>query len=388
MASLNSAQTLAFIGPAVLAMFSLSFLGLWAAERTRVQPLLFSLAFGLYCAGAVVQIAGYPRDAGQNTMLSAVFYVASALLVVRGILMRAGRTLPVAVGVGVAAAILGAIYFFFYEQRDLAARIYVLNLGLGAFLFYGALRATALRHGKLSDRILFWVFLFFSLHFFVRTVLTMHTPPTAATIGASAFWLVLQLMLSVAGVALGLALFGSFASDLMDALREERDSDPLTGLLNRRGLEEKAGVLFGRPEQMPVSAIVCDIDRFKAINDTYGHAAGDAVLSGFGRLIAAAARSADLCARIGGEEFVVMLPNADAGGAELFAERLRGMLADLHVAPLPPGMVVTASFGIAERAPGERLWKLISRADAALYAAKRAGRNRAVVDTRRPGRAA
>ncbi|RAI25474.1 GGDEF domain-containing protein, partial [Rhodoplanes elegans] len=87
----------------------------------------------------------------------------------------------------------------------------------------------------------------------------------------------------------------------------ERDVDPLTGVLNRRGFEDRVAVHFARRDG-PASLLLCDLDRFKAINDTLGHAAGDAVLKQVGRLLQGAARREDVIGRLGGEEFAVFLP--------------------------------------------------------------------------------
>ena len=120
--------------------------------------------------------------------------------------------------------------------------------------------------------------------------------------------------------------------------------------------------------------MICDIDHFKAVNDTHGHAAGDAALVVVADVLSAGVRASDLAARTGGEEFVVLLPECGAAEAAAMAERLREMLAERAI-PAISGSV-TGSFGVAELGPDEDAARFMERADLALYAAKKAGRNR------------
>lgn len=171
-----------------------------------------------------------------------------------------------------------------------------------------------------------------------------------------------------------------------DELRRQKEAaersariDPLTGLLNRRAFTELAEREIKRARRFdhPLSLIAIDLDRFKSINDGHGHAVGDSVLEDFGRVVSAQLRSLDIIARLGGEEFVVMLPGTDLEGAFHVAERMRQGVAD-HALPLQAGELrYTASFGVAgfePRQPGLERW--LARADAALYQAKGNGRNR------------
>ena len=157
--------------------------------------------------------------------------------------------------------------------------------------------------------------------------------------------------------------------------------DTLTGVLNRRTVlnflaTETSACLRYR---MPLSVAMVDIDHFKNINDLHGHAAGDAVLSQVGGLIRSTLRGTDAAGRYGGEEFIAVLPHTEIGGAALYAERLRHCIAEAQLR-LPSGewTSVTVSVGVAEVTGGEmpQPEQALNRSDAALYQAKRAGRNR------------
>ncbi len=162
-------------------------------------------------------------------------------------------------------------------------------------------------------------------------------------------------------------------------------TDPLTGLHNRRYMESHIATLMERAVERdrPLALLVVDIDHFKPVNDTYGHDAGDEVLREFARRLKTSVRGIDLACRFGGEEFVIVMPEADLGTASAVGERLRRLIAG---APFEVGggahaLDITISVGIAVRAGGDDAPDaLLRRADQALYRAKRDGRNRVVSD--------
>jgi diguanylate cyclase (GGDEF)-like protein len=168
--------------------------------------------------------------------------------------------------------------------------------------------------------------------------------------------------------------------DLDLASRGAAILDPLTGLLNRHALEGRVRELEhqARVTAEPVGVVVLDLDRFKGINDTFGHAAGDDVLREVAARMRATLGVHDLAYRIGGEEFAVLLPARGARETLATAERLRAAVAAAPIADL----AVRASLGAASCGRGEPfVWdEVFARADAALYAAKRGGRNRVVLD--------
>ena len=166
---------------------------------------------------------------------------------------------------------------------------------------------------------------------------------------------------------------------LQERLREQSTHDALTGLYNRRYLEEalERELVLAVREGHPVSVIMGDLDYFKAVNDRYGHLAGDEVLRVFGGLMKRHARGSDIYCRYGGEEFLLVLPRMAEERAAERAEQLRMAMAAAPICCGASQVAVTASFGVASfpRA-GLTGDHLIAAADSALYAAKAAGRNR------------
>jgi len=154
-------------------------------------------------------------------------------------------------------------------------------------------------------------------------------------------------------------------------------TDPLTGLPNRRYFEEYVELLGrGRRAEDAIGILMVDVDRFKALNDRFGHAIGDVVLRAIGRTIATTVRDLDVPARFGGEEFVVLLRNPSADVALEVGERIRGAVERIDLHDIGVGAVTVSVGASVTRADGEAVATLVERADHALYRAKRYGRNR------------
>ena len=192
------------------------------------------------------------------------------------------------------------------------------------------------------------------------------------------------------GTLIAFSAFGWVLGQAADRLAEDRRAlrvanrrlrrlsrvDALTGLLNRGAIDDRLEeeVRRARREGTALSLIMLDIDRFKLVNDQHGHVRGDAGLRALAERVRRLARTTDIVGRYGGEEFLIILPHTASTEAEGLAERLRAHVSDTPLAGLP----ITTSFGVATCAPGESSppVELIERADAALYRAKDAGRNR------------
>jgi diguanylate cyclase (GGDEF)-like protein len=185
----------------------------------------------------------------------------------------------------------------------------------------------------------------------------------------------------IAPVAL-LATVALLSSALMKSDLEHRSSsviDPLTGMLNRNALQTRIAELVQQATILrePVALIVGDLDNFKAINDGHGHAAGDVVLKDVAYRMRKSLRAYDLAYRLGGEEFLIVLPGADTAEAATVAESLRSAIADEPIA----GLLVTISFGVSASDPGEFEYDdIFAEADLALYRSKQDGRNRVRVN--------
>jgi two-component system cell cycle response regulator len=158
-------------------------------------------------------------------------------------------------------------------------------------------------------------------------------------------------------------------------------TDGLTGLHNRRYLDSHLETLFDRAvaRRRPLSLMITDLDRFKSVNDTYGHDGGDEVLREFARRLRKNVRGIDLACRFGGEEFVVVMPDTEAAIAQKVAERVRAEIAEMPFVINGVNVAVTVSVGVSSLKRGaDSVADLLKRADVALYEAKSGGRNRVV----------
>jgi diguanylate cyclase (GGDEF)-like protein/putative nucleotidyltransferase with HDIG domain len=190
-------------------------------------------------------------------------------------------------------------------------------------------------------------------------------------------WAIVTCTLVVAGALIGVQR--SHVERLIGRLSDAARTDSLTSLLNRRGFEElyETELERARRSDRPLSVIVCDLDAFKAVNDRFGHAAGDRALERLSEILQTVKRRIDTAARIGGEEFAVIAPDTDQHAAYILAERIRREVRDTFASePFP----LTISLGIATfPRHGATAESLIGGADEALYAAKKLGRDRTVV---------
>ncbi|HEX5224666.1 MAG TPA: GGDEF domain-containing protein [Solirubrobacteraceae bacterium] len=185
-----------------------------------------------------------------------------------------------------------------------------------------------------------------------------------------------DVMVSVCVVAAVILRLANRNDELLAKLADEARTDALTGLLNRRGFDERAALELARArrELTSIAIVAFDIDYFKRVNDEWGHEIGDRVLVRVSEVLASQSREIDLVARFGGEEFVVLLPEADTEIAYKFAERVRALVAH-DPEPLPP---VRASAGVTAGVAPASIEALVHGADTALYSAKRSGRDRTV----------
>jgi diguanylate cyclase (GGDEF)-like protein len=190
-------------------------------------------------------------------------------------------------------------------------------------------------------------------------------------------WALVTAVLVVAGGFVGAQR--AHAQRVIDRLSNAARTDSLTGLMNRRGFEELFATELERARRTgrPLSVLICDLDAFKAVNDKYGHAAGDRALEKLSAVLQRAKRRIDSAARVGGEEFAVIAPDSDQHAAYILAERMRREVRECFAAE---PFELTLSVGLATfPRHGESAEALIGGADEALYAAKKLGRNRTVV---------
>jgi diguanylate cyclase (GGDEF)-like protein len=231
------------------------------------------------------------------------------------------------------------------------------------------------------DRFLGYLLLTTGLHFFAKAGLAVvfGSGTVARDYVHTNYALISQSMTAVLMVAVGLTLLAKLVLEIMALQRTESEIDMLSGLVNRRGFDRRVQDLFRSYPNGPHAIILCDLDHFKRINDTFGHQIGDAVIQAFGEHLRNCTAEGSAAGRLGGEEFALFLPGTDVDVAVQIAQRLR--LETMSLRNLPPSLTVTASFGVAAVSAEQGLAEAYRQADQALYKAKNAGRNRVKLAT-------
>jgi diguanylate cyclase (GGDEF)-like protein len=369
---------ISLINPGMSLISAVALLLLWHHQRQRRYLVLLAVSLLALTIGFLLH---FLATSGLVSRLVAnlLFFSATAGLAL-GTLGRFERALPLrAIGLTVAGGV-GAFTWFLYVVPDINWRIYAVNFTLGTLALIVAAEIRAARSSKLIDNLLLGVMVFWGFTSFFRpvAVIWVDGPYTGSEqIQQTLYWITLTFSASLFLVLFTLTTTTAVALDVMEDLRRESQTDPLSGLLNRRGFEEgiNAAIRQARRKGMPLALVVCDLDHFKSINDTYGHASGDNVIATFAGCLRRTLGEGHLIGRIGGEEFAILVQGANLSTARLFAEGARTAFTSLAIPDLPTAIRCSASFGVAEIGKDESVASLFDRADQALYQAKKAGRN-------------
>ena len=310
----------------------------------------WAIAFGVATAQWAANIAYALMGGGALSfmLVDGLSVIVAALLAI-GFRQRSGaaeQRIGLALGGGATIAIIFAATFVMphigiARAAPLLFRALVLAAAAAAVVPAG-------RKANPAERSMIGMLWLFALFNIAVAAVALASGAAGGRFGDLDRWM---LLLGLPSAFAGTGLFAVFllAADLAERMRLLAGRDPLTGILNRRGFEEEAGRVIANAvrHHQPLSLALGDLDRFKAVNDGYGHAVGDMVLQRFADNISEAIRLGDLFARIGGEEFVLLLVNTPGTAAAAVVDRLRREAATQSFGLEPP-LTVTTSFGVAE----------------------------------------
>lgn len=375
---------IALINPAVCAILAAALLVFWNNQRQRTYIAVLSAAFTFLALGFVTQFLSVQTGGVFSRLVGNSMLVFGAAALVVGMLGRLGRKPPVAsIAVIVAAAIASYVWYLLVDPSTVA-RILIINFAGGTLLLLLAaeLRKTGSR--KPIDRFLFWLMTAWGIEFFLRTALVVIYEGgqiDGANMFATIYWGTLTFSIAFFLLIFAVSIVAAIAIDLHEELRVESFTDPLSGLLNRRGFKTRLeqALASARANRSPLALVVADLDHFKEVNDRFGHAVGDSAIVSFSSCLRKVADGDHVAGRMGGEEFAILLRGTDIRLARLFAEGLRTSFAAMDIPGRPAEQALTASFGVAMLHPGEDWEDLLKRADRALYRAKAQGRDCVVV---------
>ncbi|RVA59041.1 GGDEF domain-containing protein [Mesorhizobium sp. M7A.F.Ca.US.001.01.1.1] len=386
---MDTGLLIALLNPTIALALGAAFLVLWSYQRHRPYLAVLALSYSLSAVGFLLQYFTLPIGMPLTKLVSNICFSIAGCCLAGAIVHRYGRKVPY-VGIGaLACGGLASFCWFLFVAPDLTWRILAMNFAFGGISLLVAAELRPVRNSGPTEKILFVLSLLSGVNFFVRTLVVViaHGPFTSYDgFYGSSYWTTALLSHALLSLLIALCLFSAAALDVLKALKTETFTDPLSGLLNRRGFEERGMLLLRHcaSARFPVALVLADLDHFKALNDVHGHGAGDRVIADFAAKLRSAAGARGVAGRIGGEEFAVLLPLSDLAAALLFAEAVRTVYSAGHVDGLPQGTKVTASFGVAARSGDEALEPLMRRADDALYKAKKNGRDSVRLSYERP----
>ena len=375
--SLDTDRLYVLIAPLSILLLSCTLAVCWLVQRRQRYLLWIAGGYALVSLALAWQSIAPREQLHHWAVYTGAMYLFGTWCFARCMAGRYGVSAHPVLGLLIGAVVLAALYYYSRIQVDLWVRVHWLNTGLGLLQLLPA--PAMLRRRPPQDwleRMLYWSYVVFAGYTAARPLLVLALGSTDLNeIARSTYWLVTLVSTLSFALLFTLMLLACTVRDVFTALREERNHDSLTNLLNRRAFQEAAELRLADSHMAPVSVLIGDIDHFKRINDSWGHDCGDRVLQAVARTLQQHVRSDDLVSRFGGEEFVLLLMRTTPEEAERVAERIRAQLsADGYV--LAAGQRITISFGIAPVAANTALTDALTRADALLYSAKQAGRDR------------
>ncbi len=379
---MGGADFILLINMTVSGLFALTFLGIAIyVPHNRAAP-IFSCGF-LFAALYFLSELAMPTIPDQRIgyILGYAAYLMTLACLVSGLSRMYARPTPrplLAVLVPVSLCLAWAVYDS-ARVTLIGGLLYQLPFFLLMLL---AARAPIRAPAKtFIDVLMATVFSVAAAHFILKPALAhFDGGPGALPVdyGRTVYALIGQSVGAALSVAVGLMLLLGLIRQVVADMIQRSETDQLSALLNRRGFEMKAQLAMDRArrQRQPLTLMVCDIDFFKAINDTHGHMQGDRVIAAFAAELQKAATAHDgLAARLGGEEFAALLPGCTVRAAWRFAERVRLAAAAMAVPGLAATIRFTVSFGVAEMEFDDLYPDLYRRADGALYEAKKEGRD-------------
>lgn len=363
----------AFLLPIMMATFGCAFIAAW---RWGAAPAVW-WAGGYLCAAVAFCVPLFPNAipnalcAGiADTMFGISFLFYGQALQVRLGEQGFGRMRPALLALSLA----GCVYAV--QIDSLRGELVSSDLGCGLLLLV-PMRSWRRHFALPGGRVLMVATSLVVLDNFSRVATVFQTAPAETSSFLSTLYaFIMQTMAMIFGMIMALSALRAVVLEALERYRMQALIDPLTSLFNRRGFETAIAV-----KTLPGSSVVlCDIDRFKSINDRFGHAAGDKVIAILAETLRAEMPAGSTAARMGGEEFVVHLPDAAAAIAAQFADRARRAFTARDWRAIGIDIDPTASFGVAAMTVHDgSVHDAIRRADAGLYDAKRSGRDRVSV---------
>ncbi|MBB4066026.1 GGDEF domain-containing protein [Gellertiella hungarica] len=371
------ASTIIFYLPVTIyTVIALVFLLLWRMGLSSS----WQWAAGFAQTGAGFALSAFPIDPVFDEFVSGIIYTGAAYCYGGALLVHFGQQRLRRIRRTLALGFMVPHVYFVFINESLRWDLFAIEMVFAALLSVAlwAVRREARNTADRAFMIASWLVVFDCLSRGLFFTFVDRSSDSLSDFLHSAYNLEVHVSTITLCLFFPFSAITAMLARVADQHRRAALTDPLTGLLNRRGLEGVMGSIADAGEA-PGAVIVCDIDHFKRINDRYGHGVGDRVIMDVARILVSQRDGRSHIARVGGEEFILLVPGVTTGEAVEIAEGARRAIevADWGATGMPDG--VTASFGVAAIGSGvPGLGAAIDRADEALYRAKNAGRNRVV----------
>ncbi|MBB1628684.1 GGDEF domain-containing protein [Achromobacter sp. UMC71] len=354
--------------------------GLCAARSVGFYTLQWGSALGCLGIGYTVMLVQATELSPYKQVVEDAFILGGVILACRALQNRRRRQTPYYIDIAVLLAstimvIVSVVLFASAKLETFFVQAFC------ALVIWRTALSFAMQVATTSDKVLSAAFIFIALVLTGQCVLYITAPTPLLAVGewrTSVWGTLIQYTGLLGSIVLTLAVFIATSCDRIEKYRRQAHTDALTGLLNRQGLDSLLAVVSRRAlsdAATPTALIMADIDNFKRINDVFGHPFGDIVLARFGALLRPVAASHICAARLGGEEFLLLLPAANLDSAAAIAEEIRAKFVAQRWDPHAPSSRFTASMGVTLVQAGEPFSNAMKRADDLLYEAKRRGRN-------------
>lgn len=372
----------ALIAPVCVVLFGLALLACWYVQRRQSQAKFLLWLVGGYVLLAIalaVQSLMSNAQLGQFALATACLYLFGSWSLAQGMSLRLGAK-GASRRIGLLIGLLTLVVLFYFSRIESNLRVRIQCLTLAMALLEALALPTLFKATPLEDwleRSVRWAYGLNVGYALLRPVAVSFLPAHELNeLTRSGYWALTQVVALLFAMWFTVSLLAYSVRNVMTSLREERNRDPLTSLLNRRAFTEAAQAVLNDRRLAPWALVAVDLDHFKRINDNWGHAAGDQVLEQIGQLLPQQVRGRDLVARFGGEEFMLLLTRVQLVEAHAIVERIREQINAHAFEHLPEQLRMTASFGIAPLHSAAELPLALTQADALLYEAKKAGRDR------------
>lgn len=372
---MNYYNVIGLLNTSMAAIFCIALFAIWRNNRALNYIRIFGLSYAIrsLCFGIF-----YFAFSLENPVLrysANIFLLLAIVLLAIGLSNRRGRPPRYGPLLAIGTFTLGPLHYYQFVDPNLLARVIILNAGLSVLSLLMLLDVARTSRRSPVEQVLLGLLLVSCAGYLLRPLFLIASGASGQRFEGS-YWLVVSISDALICAMTAVGAFAIIASDVMDGIKSDALTDALSGLFNRRGFEPRALRAMERQADGKSAALILgDLDHFKSINDQFGHTSGDLIIRRFSGVLKDKAPGGAILARLGGEEFAIMLPPGASVSAAELADEIRTTFKEIAPDILSGEVSPTVSFGVAIARENENLQALIERADRALYKAKGDGRD-------------